>query len=221
MANTSSTTPQNVGEATVVTTAKPTACDRQCASSTGHASSRSKTSARDLFRHCADGEPEDHRQKRKLLPQRQQQNWRRSLTAKAASSTGGSYQVQLGAFKSESEAQAAWKKISGAHKGRCVERLAEYRPGGGEWHDLFPPAYRQLREQRRCESDLRQARRCLHAREVMIKSFDLRRCVARSCLQEEKDFLAKEQLLRRDFICAQRTKPRAGEKAGQPRSNRC
>ncbi|MFZ4541128.1 MAG: SPOR domain-containing protein [Rickettsiales bacterium] len=29
--------------------------------------------------------------------------------------TGGSYMLQLGAFKSEEEAQSAWKKISGAH----------------------------------------------------------------------------------------------------------
>ncbi|MFM9889533.1 MAG: SPOR domain-containing protein [Rickettsiales bacterium] len=37
--------------------------------------------------------------------------------AKPAASAGGSYQVQLGAYKSEAEAQAAWKKISGAHAG--------------------------------------------------------------------------------------------------------
>ena len=30
-------------------------------------------------------------------------------------SAGGSYMLQLGAFKSETEAQSAWKKISGAH----------------------------------------------------------------------------------------------------------
>ncbi len=35
--------------------------------------------------------------------------------AKTAATTGGSYKVQLGAFKSDAEAQAAWKKISAAH----------------------------------------------------------------------------------------------------------
>jgi cell division protein FtsN len=32
-----------------------------------------------------------------------------------AAATGGSYKLQLGAFKSEEEAQSAWKKISGKH----------------------------------------------------------------------------------------------------------
>lgn len=35
----------------------------------------------------------------------------------APASAGGSYKVQLGAFKSEEEAQSAWKKISAAHSG--------------------------------------------------------------------------------------------------------
>lgn len=35
--------------------------------------------------------------------------------AALASGSGGSYKVQLGAFKSEAEAQAAWKKISAKH----------------------------------------------------------------------------------------------------------
>ncbi len=110
MANTTSTAPQNVSEQTVATTAKPVATAPAAAATPAAKSyaapemvnEKKATAKKDAPAATAKTEVAA---KPKAEPKK----------AAAKPAAGGSYMVQLGAFKSESEAQAAWKKISGAH----------------------------------------------------------------------------------------------------------
>ena len=103
MANTSTSAPQTVGEVPVATTAKPVPTVAPTAAAPATYAAPQMVNQKTIGKKEIAAATPVSKLTAKAKP-----------TAKAAS-TGGSYQVQLGAFKSESEAQAAWKKLSGAH----------------------------------------------------------------------------------------------------------
>lgn len=105
MANTASSTPQSVSEATVATTAKPVATSAPAATP---AAAPKSYSAPEMVNQKTIGK------KDATVTAAAKPAAKPAAKAKPAT-TGGAYQVQLGAFKSQAEAQAAWKKLSGAH----------------------------------------------------------------------------------------------------------
>jgi cell division septation protein DedD len=103
MANNSTSAPQNVAEVPVATTAKPVAMPTPAAKSYA---APEMVNQKTIGKKDAPVATAAAKPVAKAAPK---------AKPAAAPSSGGAYQVQLGAFKSEAEAQAAWKKLSGAH----------------------------------------------------------------------------------------------------------
>lgn len=107
MGNTTSSVPQNVSEQPVATTAKPVTTPEKPAVAKPAPAAAATYSSPQMVNAKTIGKKETPAAKPAEKPV--------AKPAAKPAATGGAYQVQLGAFKSEAEAQAAWKKLSGAH----------------------------------------------------------------------------------------------------------
>ena len=114
MANTASSAPQSVSEQPVATTAKP-ATAAPAATTPATYSSPQMVNQKTIGKKDAPAAAPTATPAKAATKPVAKAAAKPAAKPAATASTGGAYQVQLGAFKSEAEAQAAWKKLSGAH----------------------------------------------------------------------------------------------------------